>query len=610
MKRILLVALLILAAAAGARAQGTTQYPGSLDTAATLPEAVDFKFAYLTAAVTSAATSIPVNATAGLPSTTVAQIDSELLSCSVTNATTLTCARGFSGTAAAAHAANATVRFPLAAAHVNGTRGAAVALETKLGTGASPAATAAAGHVLTKKADGTTGWEAAPGAGGGEANTASNVGAAGVGLFKEKSGVDLRFKKLNAGSAKLTVTDDAANDEVDVNLGTLSESDIPALPQSRITNLTSDLAARLAAANNLSDLASAATARTNLGLGTAATHNVAASGNAAAGEVVKGNDTRLSDARAPTAHASTHGSAGSDPVTLAQSQVTNLTSDLAGKQPLDATLTSLAAFNSNGILAQTAADTFAARTITGTSNQVTVTNGDGVAGNPALSLPQNIHTGAVPQFAGLGIGTAAPVGKLHAATDGSVSSNHTTAAVTFGNLTALTKKVYGGYDTAADAGFLQAIDAGTAYKPLQLNPQGGAVSAGGALTAPSLAVTGALTSSGTAGVGYAAGAGGSVTQLTSKSTAVTLNKPAGQITMNGAALAAGAEVWFVVNNSAVAAGDVPVVAIQSVGTAGSYQVGVGAVAAGQFTVVLTNLSGGSLSQALVLNFVVIKGSSS
>jgi hypothetical protein len=53
---------------------------------------------------------------------------------------------------------------------------------------------------------------------GGEANTASNVGTAGVGLFKEKAGVDLRFKKVNAGSSKVTITDDTGNDEVDVDV--------------------------------------------------------------------------------------------------------------------------------------------------------------------------------------------------------------------------------------------------------------------------------------------------------------------------------------------------------------------------------------------------------
>jgi len=56
-------------------------------------------------------------------------------------------------------------------------------------------------------------------------------------------------------------------------------------------------------------------------------------------------------------------------------------------QPLDATLTALAAYNTNGILTQTAADTFVGRTLTGTSNQITVTNGDGVSANPTFSIP-------------------------------------------------------------------------------------------------------------------------------------------------------------------------------------------------------------------------------
>lgn len=49
---------------------------------------------------------------------------------------------------------------------------------------------------------------------------------------------------------------------------------------------------------------------------------------------------------------------------------------------------------------------FAGRTITGTTNQVTVTNGDGVSGNPTLSLPQNIDTSATPTFSSLTAGTA------------------------------------------------------------------------------------------------------------------------------------------------------------------------------------------------------------
>lgn len=63
---------------------------------------------------------------------------------------------------------------------------------------------------------------------------------------------------------------------------------------------------------------------------------------------------------------------------------------LDNKQPLDATLTALAAYNTNGLLTQTAADTFTGRTITGTTDQITVSNGDGVSGNPTLSLPADV----------------------------------------------------------------------------------------------------------------------------------------------------------------------------------------------------------------------------
>ncbi|MFK0045524.1 GDSL-type esterase/lipase family protein [Streptomyces sp. NPDC090741] len=65
--------------------------------------------------------------------------------------------------------------------------------------------------------------------------------------------------------------------------------------------------------NNLSDLNSVPAARTNLGLGGSATQNVGTT----AGTVAGGDDSRLSNARTPTSHASTHASAGSDPLTPA-----------------------------------------------------------------------------------------------------------------------------------------------------------------------------------------------------------------------------------------------------------------------------------------------------
>lgn len=76
------------------------------------------------------------------------------------------------------------------------------------------------GQVLEWNSGGGGMWiPATPaGAGGGEANTVSNVGTAGVGLFKTKIGVDLQFKNINAGSNKISITDDVAADEVDIDI--------------------------------------------------------------------------------------------------------------------------------------------------------------------------------------------------------------------------------------------------------------------------------------------------------------------------------------------------------------------------------------------------------
>ena len=74
--------------------------------------------------------------------------------------------------------------------------------------------------------------------------------------------------------------------------------------------------------------------------------------------------------------------------TLSVDTSTYLTTSSAAStyQPLDATLTALAAYNANGVICQTAADTFAGRTITGTSGTITVTDGDGVSGNPTITI--------------------------------------------------------------------------------------------------------------------------------------------------------------------------------------------------------------------------------
>jgi hypothetical protein len=108
-----------------------------------------------------------------------------------------------------------------------------------------------------------------------------------------------------------------------------------------------------------------------------------------------------------------------------------------------------------------------------------------------------------------------------------------------------------------------------------------------------------------AGLGYGTGAGGTVTQATSKATAVTLNKPTGQITMNNAALLPATSVFFDVNNSLVAATDNVLLTLSNF-SALNYTIKC-FVAAGKFTVILKNETAGSLSDAVVFNFGILKG---
>lgn len=105
-------------------------------------------------------------------------------------------------------------------------------------------------------------------------------------------------------------------------------------------------------------------------------------------------------------------------------------------------------------------------------------------------------------------------------------------------------------------------------------------------------------------LGYTTDAQGTVTQATSKSTAVTLNKSAGQITMNGAALGATTNVTFTLNNSFISPNDVLVLNIYG-GTSGSYNVWVSGLAVGSATITVRNITSGSLSEAPVINFALI-----
>jgi hypothetical protein len=116
----------------------------------------------------------------------------------------------------------------------------------------------------------------------------------------------------------------------------------------------------------------------------------------------------------------------------------------------------------------------------------------------------------------------------------------------------------------------------------------------------------------TGGLGYGPasnGTGSTVTQATNKSTAVTLNFVTGQITMNSAALAASTTVTFQLNNTALQADDIILCQVVSgEATAGSYQVWADkVVAATSAQVNVRNITGGSLSEAVVIQYAIIRG---
>lgn len=129
------------------------------------------------------------------------------------------------------------------------------------------------------------------------------------------------------------------------------------------------------------------------------------------------------------------------------------------------------------------------------------------------------------------------------------------------------------------------------------------------LTASST-ITGAagiVSTGSTQGIGYATGAGGTVTQITNRSTWVTLNKITGYIQTDTTSLAAGAAATFTVTNSTVAIGDVVCVAIRSGVTTVQTLVRVSAVAAGSFNITVENNHASTAETgAILINFAVIK----
>ena len=188
--------------------------------------------------------------------------------------------------------------------------------------------------------------------------------------------------------------------------------------------------------------------------------------------------------------------------------------------------------------------------------------------------------------------------------------------------------VFASYSTNTPNFFLNGVDAVTGAPPDAGAPviTNGLVNAGQSVTAGTSVSAGTTVTAGTgitsttgnitasagivyakSGIGYPLGSGAAVPQgnASGKSTPVTLNAPTGQITMYGAALGAGATVAFTLNNSFIGANDMLIVRSPSDANL-NYSIGAGYCVAGSCAIYVKNTTGSSLSDALVLQFVIIK----
>ena len=161
------------------------------------------------------------------------------------------------------------------------------------------------------------------------------------------------------------------------------------------------------------------------------------------------------------------------------------------------------------------------------------------------------------------------------------------------------------YITSAGAGYFNASTGGITLNSLQSGTAGNAVTVGAIFN---VSTTDCVMTTANGGLGYGTGAGGTVTQATSKSTGVTLNKPTGKITMNSAALLSATSVTFILTNSLVGSNDLVLVNTDGFSNYSTQCVAV--TGSGTAYIRVTNNSGGSLSDAVVVNFAIIKGATS
>ena len=257
---------------------------------------------------------------------------------------------------------------------------------------------------------------------------------------------------------------------------------------------------------------------------------------------------------------------------------------------------------------------------------------DGASGDVAVTVPKNggklaadstvVHkTGdetvsGIKTFnsnaifnANVGIGTSNPDYKFHVVGAGVTS----TLALNGGSYKGLS--IFATNTTASVDGGLKInqLSSGSIVSALELqgvdNGSGVLFYSGGNIERMRIDTSGNVLVTGSGGLGYGTRSGGTVTQLTSKSTAVTLNKPSGLIVTAADSIPANTAVSFLVNNTTFGANDSVVVTLKSdnIGSTSNYLVWAQEYTTGQFIIHVWNRTAGALAQVLGINFAIIKG---
>lgn len=105
-------------------------------------------------------------------------------------------------------------------------------------------------------------------------------------------------------------------------------------------------------------------------------------------------------------------------------------------------LAALEGLSTTGLIARTATDTMTTRTITGTANQITVTNGDGIADNPTLSLPSTVQISGISFDSGVNTLNHYSEGTFTPAIIGATTPGTGTYNIRFGRYTRIGNRVH------------------------------------------------------------------------------------------------------------------------------------------------------------------------